>query len=162
MELNSIMLFVNAMQEVIDVPHIYRHFGINLGLWFLVIFAVLIDLWDAIYTARKLGVKVRSHKLRMTINKMGEYWRIMLLGFVFDLIGVIFPFYAYPYLSILICVGIVLIEIKSVYEHAKRRKSEVATLPKLINDMIKAGSKPEAQAVFDRIQKYLNDDGKKD
>lgn len=157
MELNSIMLFVNAMQEVIDMPHIYRHFGINLGLWFLVIFAVLIDLWDAIYTARKLGVKVRSHKLRMTINKMGEYWRIMLLGFVFDLIGVIFPFYAYPYLSILICVGIVLIEIKSVYEHAKRRKSRVADIPDIIEEVIKATNKPEAEKAINLIKDLIDD-----
>lgn len=157
MELNSIMLFVNAMQEVIDMPHIYRHFGINLGLWFLVIFAVLIDLWDAIYTARKLGVKVRSHKLRMTINKMGEYWRIMLLGFVFDLIGVIFPFYAYPYLSILICVGIVLIEIKSVYEHARRRKSRVADIPDIIEEVIKATNKPEAEKAINLIKDLIDD-----
>ena len=162
MELNSVLAFINAMGEVVDLPHLYKHFGINLGLWLLVIFAVLIDLWDAIYTARQLGKKIHSHKLRMTINKMGEYWRIMLLGFVFDLIGVIFPFYAYPYLSILICVGIVLIEIKSVWEHAKRRKSKVGELPDIIEEVIKVASKPEAEAVLNRFKEYLNDDGKKE
>lgn len=150
------------MGSVVDLPHLYRHFGINLGLWFLTICAVLIDLWDAIYTARQMGIKVRSHKLRMTINKMGEYWRIMLLGFVFDLIGVIFPWYGYPYLSIVICVGIMLIEIKSVWEHAKRRKSKVGELPDIIEEVIKVASKPEAEAVLNRFKDYLNDDGKKE
>ena len=157
MALNSIILFVNAMGEVLDLPHLYRHFGINLGLWLLVIFAVLIDLWDAIYTARSIGCKIHSHKLRMTINKMGEYWRIMLLGFVFDLIGVIFPFYAYPYLSILICVGIVLIEIKSVWEHAKKRKSRVAELPQMIQQIVDCDSIDKAKNIIKTINELQND-----
>lgn len=156
----SVLTFITAMGEIVDLSHLYKHFGINLGLWILVIFAVLIDLWDAIYTAKKLGKKIHSHKLRMTINKMGEYWRIMLLGFVFDLIGVIFPWYGYPYLSILICVGIVLIEIKSVWEHAKKRKSEVAELPEIIEDVIKVASKPEAEAVIEKIKNFFDDDKK--
>ena len=81
---------------------------------------------------------------------------------MFDLIGVIFPFYAYPYLSILICVGIVLIEIKSVWEHAKRRKSKVGELPDIIDEVIKVASKPEAEAVLNKFKEYLNDDGKKE
>lgn len=157
---SSIMMFITAMGEVVDLPHLYRHFGISLGLWLLVIFAVLIDLWDAIYTARQLGKKIHSHKLRMTINKMGEYWRIMLLGFVFDLIGVVFPFYVYPYLSVLICVGIVLIEIKSVWEHARRRKSQVMEIPNIIEEVIKAASKPDAEAAIKRIIKHFDDEKK--
>lgn len=157
MILNSVLAFINAMGEVIDMPHLYRHFGINLGLWFLTICAVLIDLWDAIYTARQMGIKVRSHKLRMTINKMGEYWRIMLLGFVFDLIGVIFPWYGYPYLSIVICVGIMCIEIKSVWEHAKKRKSRVADIPDIIEEVIKATNKPEAEKAINLIKDLIDD-----
>lgn len=157
MAANNIMLFITAMGEVVDLPHLYRHFGINLGLWLLVIFAVLIDLWDAIYTARQLGKKIHSHKLRMTINKMGEYWRIMLLGFVFDLIGVVFPFYVYPYLSVLICVGIVLIEIKSVWEHARKRKSQVVEIPNIIEEVIKATNKPEAEKAIKLIKDLIDD-----
>lgn len=161
MILNSVLAFINAMGEVIDMPHLYRHFGIILGLWLLFISATLIDLWDAIYTARLLKQRIFSHKLRMTINKLGEYWRIMLLGFVFDLIGVIFPWYAYPYLSILICVGIVLIEMKSVWEHAKKRKSKAAELPKMIERIVECGTKPEAQELIKQIREHF-DDGKKE
>lgn len=152
-----ILAFINAMGEVIDMPHLYRHFGIILGLWLLFISATLIDLWDAIYTARLLKQRIFSHKLRMTINKLGEYWRIMLLGFVFDLIGVIFPWYAYPYLSILICVGIVLIEMKSVWEHAKKRKSRVVEIPNIIEEVIKATNKPEAEKAINLIKELIDD-----
>jgi hypothetical protein len=157
MILNNILTFITAMSEVLDLPHIYKHFGINLGLWLLVIIAVLIDLWDGVMTARQLGKKIHSHKLRITINKMGEYWRIMLLGFVFDFIGVIFPWYGYPYLSILICVGIVLIEIKSVYEHIKRRKSKATELPAMIQKVIEVASSDEAEKVIKEIVKHFDD-----
>lgn len=151
------LLFIDTMGSIVELPHLYKHFGINMGLWLLVIFAVLIDLWDAIYTARQLKKKIHSHKLRMTINKMGEYWRIMLLGFVFDLIGVIFPFYAYPYLSILICVGIVLIEIKSVWEHAKKRKSKVAELPIMVQKIVDCDSKEDASELIKDIFNSYDD-----
>lgn len=157
MLLNNILQFISAMSEVVDLPHIYRHLGINLGLWLLVIITVLIDLWDAIYTARRLGIKIHSHKLRMTINKMGEYWRIMLLGFVFDLIGVIFPFYVYPYLSILICVGIVLIEMKSVWEHAVKRKSKAAQLPKIVGRIVECATTEEAEQLVKTIKDFYDD-----
>lgn len=160
MILNNILTFITAMSEVLDLPHIYKHLGINLVLWLLVIVAVLIDLWDGVMTARKMGKKIHSHKLRITINKMGEYWRIMLLGFVFDFIGVIFPWYGYPYLSILICVGIVLIEMKSVYEHIKRRKSKASELPDIIAEVIKTASKPEAEEIIKKIVKHFDDDKK--
>lgn len=157
MELNSILVFTNAMREVFELSHLYKHFGINLALWMFVIIAVLIDLWDGVTTARQLKRKIHSHKLRLTINKMGEYWRIMLLGFVFDFIGVIFPWYGYPYLSILICVGIVLIEIKSVWEHAKKRKSKASELPDMIEDIIKVASKPEAEEIVEKLKNYFDD-----
>lgn len=157
MILNNILLFATTMQEVFEVSHLYKHFGINLALWLLVIVAVLIDLWDGVVTARQLGKKIHSHKLRLTINKMGEYWRIMLLGFVFDFIGVIFPWYGYPYLSILICVGIVLIEIKSVYEHTKRKKSKASELPDIVAEVIKTASKPEAEEIIKKIVKHFDD-----
>ena len=157
MALNSILLFTTAMQEVFEVSHLYKHLGINLALWLLVIIAVLIDLWDGVVTARQLGKKIHSHKLRLTINKMGEYWRIMLLGFVFDFIGVIFPWYGYPYLSIVICVGIMCIEIKSVWEHAKKRKSRVADIPDIIEDVIKATNKPEAEKAINLIKDLIDD-----
>ena len=88
---------------------------------------------------------------------MGEYWRIMLLGFVFDLIGVIFPWYGYPYLSIVICVGIMCIEIKSVWEHAKKRKSRVADIPDIIEEVIKATNKPEAEKAINLIKDIIDD-----
>ncbi len=155
------LLFIDTMRKAIDMPHLYLHFGVNLGLWVLVLLAVLIDLWDGVMTAKKLHRRVHSHKLRVTVTKMGEYWRIMLLGFVADCVGVLFPVYNLPYLSILICIGIIGIEMKSVWEHAKKRKSKAAELPAILRSMVECANEHNALEIVERISDYLDDEKKK-
>ncbi len=149
--------FITTITHNIDISHFYLHFGVSLGLWVLVILAVLIDLWDGVYTAKTLKRRIHSHKLRITIAKLGEYWRIMLLGFVADCIGVLFPFYALPYLSILICLGIIGIEMKSVWEHAKKRKSKAAELPAIMQTIVECATEKDAEAIIKRIVTELDD-----
>lgn len=151
------LLFITTMAESFDMAHVYRHCGISLALWVLVILASLIDLWDGVHTARVLKHRVHSHKLRATIAKLGEYWRIMLLGFVADTIGVLFPFYNLPYLSILICLGIIAIEMKSVWEHARKRKSKTAELPSIMQSIVECVSEKDAESVIKRIIQELDD-----
>lgn len=136
----------------------YQHMGVSLILWLLVIIAVLIDLWDGVYTARLLGHKVHSHKLRVTVRKIGEYWRIMLMGFVFDTIGILFPFYAWPYASIIICCAIVFIEGKSMMEHARKRKSRAAEIPSMMKDIIECATEHDALEILRRIKMAWDED----
>lgn len=123
---------IDAMSKGINIDHLYLHIGVSFVLIVVMVMVVLIDLWDGIHTAKRCGEKIHSHKLRVTINKIGEYWRVMLLGFVTDTLGIFFPFYNLPYLSIFITLGIIGIEIKSVYEHIKKRKSALERLPDII------------------------------
>lgn len=146
------------MASGISVTHFYQHMGISLALWILVILAVLIDLWDGVYTARRMGQRVHSHKLRVTIRKIGEYWRFILMGFVADTIGILFPFWAWPYLSIIICLAVIFIEGKSVMEHAKKRKDHVAQIPRMVEDMIACASKRDALDLIERIKAMIDDD----
>lgn len=143
------------MSSGISITHVYQHMGVSLALWILVILAVFIDLWDGVYTARKLGQRVHSHKLRVTIRKIGEYWRFILMGFVADTIGILFPQYQWPYLSIIICLSIIGIEGKSVMEHAKKRKSKVADIPDMVQEMIDCANKKEAVDIIKRIKDML-------
>lgn len=146
------------MAEGIEVTHVVQHMAVSLLLWVLVIFAVLIDLWDGVYTAKTLGQRVHSHKLRVTIRKIGEYWRIILMGFVADTIGILFPFWSWPYFSILVCLAIIFIEGKSVLEHAKRRRSHVAEIPDMINEIVHCVTEHDAVAVIKRIKDSLDEE----
>jgi hypothetical protein len=49
------------------------------------------------------------------------------------------------------------IEIKSVWEHAKKRKSRVADIPDIIEEVIKATNKPEAEKAINLIKDLMDD-----
>lgn len=153
--------FVNAMASGISVTHFYQHMGVSFVLWILVILAVLIDLWDGVYTARTLGQRVHSHKLRVTVRKIGEYWRFILMGFVADTVGILFPVWAWPYLSIGICLAIIGIEGKSVVEHAQKRKSHLAQVPTMLKDIISCTTEHQALDILTRVKEMMDEENMK-
>lgn len=152
-------LFIKTMGMVVDLPHLYTHLGISLSMWVLVICLVVLDLIDGVYTAKRMGKRIHSHKLRATICKFGEYWRFLLFGFVFDFGGVFFPWYGYPYMTIAITVGLSVIEFKSMLEHAKKRKSKTAELPEILQQVIDCTDPDDAKKIIKTIVKTF-DDGK--
>lgn len=107
----------------------------------IVMTAVLIDLSDALYTARCTGQRIRSHTLRKTVSKLTEYWRLVLAGFMADCICCFASFYDLPYTAMLISLGLVVIEIRSLMEHAERRKSRITELPESIFEGLRMAAK---------------------
>ncbi|MDE7402400.1 MAG: phage holin family protein [Muribaculaceae bacterium] len=117
------------MNNLLATGKLYLFVGILLGVSLLVITAIMLDLWDGVYTARALRAKVHSHKLRVTIAKMTEYFRFVLIGFLVDCLGLLFDFYSLPFVVILFGLGLISIEVKSLFEHAAERKSSTTYLP---------------------------------
>lgn len=83
--------------------------------------AVLIDLWAGVDCARRRGEPIMSNGLRRTITKLGDYWRVQAFGIVADVLLLVF--FTAPYLTILITLGEVLIEFRSVLETYKKTNS---------------------------------------
>lgn len=131
------------------------HLYINFGLWLMVFIAIMLDLWDGLYTAKKCHARIRSHILRVTANKVGEYWRIMLIGFIVDTIGTLFTWYNAPYVSIIFCLGLVGVEAKSIFEHIGKRKTSASKLPEVLKEIIECASERDAKKVLKRVGEYL-------
>lgn len=130
--------------------------GIFVGVCILVIAAIMIDLWDGVYTAKATGERVHSHKLRVTIKKMSEYWRFIIIAFIIDCLGFIFNFYLMPYVVLAFGVGLIIVEVKSMFEHARKRRSEAAHLTDIISKIVKAETSKEAKNVLSELLDYLN------
>ena len=111
----------------------------------------MLDLWDGVHTARKLKDRVHSHKLRVTIAKMAEYWRFIIIGFLIDCLGIIFSFYIVPFVAIVFGAGLIIIEIKSMIEHAKRRKSHTAELPDILHKIVDCANEKDAHELLEKI-----------
>lgn len=83
--------------------------------------AVLIDLWTGLRAARKRGEKIKSRLLRRTITKIGDYWRVQAFGLIVDILLIFF--FAHPYATMIVTLGEVLIEYRSVIENLQTVKS---------------------------------------
>lgn len=121
--------------------------------------AILADLADGILTAKKLGQRIHSHKLRVTTTKFFEYWRFLAVAFVLDCIGLFvewrFGMYPLPFASMIIGVGLVIVEIKSMFEHARRRKSNVTDVTAILGQVIEAANEQDARKALNAIKSYI-------
>lgn len=145
------------METFVAYEKAYLFIGIFMAVCILVIVAIMMDLWDGVYTAKKIGERVHSHKLRVTIGKMSEYWRFIIIGFLVDCLGIFFHFYILPFVVVLFGVGLIVVEAKSMFEHANRRKSHTAELPSLLKKIVAASNTQEAKDTLERITTIIED-----
>ncbi len=140
------------MNEFLSMEKMSLFLGVFFAVCILVITAILLDLWDGVHTAKKTNQRIHSHKLRETIAKMSEYFRFIVIGFLVDCLGSFFAFYLMPFVAIVFGVGLIVVEAKSMFEHAKRRKSHVMELPDVINDIVKCAHEKDARKIIELLQ----------
>lgn len=134
--------------------HFATHCTISVGLWILVVVAIFLDLWDGLYTAKSTHERIHSHKMRVTIDKVAEYWRLLLIGFCMDTLGVVFPQYTLPYISMLFSFALICVEGKSMFEHAQKRKSKAVEAKDIALKIISAMNEKDAAKVMSSIRDY--------
>lgn len=118
----------------------------------LVIFATLIDLWTGVEAARKNHEPIRSKMLRRTVTKTMDYLRVVLFGVLIDVLGLCFPWYDIPYCAIIITLGIMVIEGKSVLENYKKKKSNAADIVEVISEILECADSDTAQKIIKKLK----------
>lgn len=136
--------------------NITQDIGHGLTLMFVcaiaILAAVLIDLTTGIEAAKKCKEKIRSRILRRTISKVVDYYRLLFFGIIIDVLGLAFTWYNIPYCAVIVSVGIVLIEGKSVLENYKKMKSAAKELPSVVKQIIEAVTDKDAEKVIELIK----------
>jgi signal transduction histidine kinase len=122
----------------------------------VIIVAVLLDLSTGVSAARKNGEKIKSRILRRTITKILDYLRVLLFGVMIDVLGLSFTWYSAPYCAILVAVGVVLIEAKSVLENYHKSKSAARQLPDILGQIIEAATDEDAKKILEIIKSNDN------
>lgn len=110
----------------------------------IVVVAVIFDLQTGVNAAKRNNEKIRSRILRRTIAKVLDYLRVVFFGVMIDVLGLNFEWYAIPYCAIIVTLGIILIEVKSVLENYRKSKSAAAEVPEMIKQIISAVTEEEA------------------
>ena len=131
--------------------------SITMIAWLMIFGSCLVDLWAGISTAKANGLKPNSHGLRKTMTKVGDYFKVALVGVMFDLLGSVFSWYALPYMTLLTSVSVLLIEGKSVIENLRRKKSSASQIPEFIKEIILAKDEKSASTALNAIAKWLDD-----
>ncbi|MEG2282779.1 MAG: phage holin family protein [Rikenellaceae bacterium] len=131
------------------------HATIIIVLWALMIGVVMIDLWTGIDKARARAERIHSKGLRMTIAKIGEYWRVLVMFLFIDIIGVMLPWYVMPYASMICTLAIILIEIRSVIENLKEKKSSASHITEVVNEIISIDNSEKALSLLKKLKGEL-------
>jgi hypothetical protein len=138
------------------------HFGVTAAFWALVIAAIFLDLWDRIYTQKKLHKSVISHKMRVTLAKIGEYWRNMVIAALIDVVALLVMIGLgktyLPYVSAVMCAVLIVTEGKSMWEHARERKSGLLQIKDIIASVIDCASEADAKAALKKFREYLENE----
>lgn len=123
----------------------------------IILVAVLLDLNTGINAAKKRGEKIRSRNLRRTVAKVADYYQLLLFGVMIDLLGLAFTWYDNPYCAILVTLGEVAIEAKSVIENLRKSKSAAKDLPEVLRQIIRAATPDEAEKIVRIIKAEENE-----
>lgn len=123
--------------------------------WTFVCIANILDFWSGRDTAKALGEKIDSKGYRRTFVKIGDYYRVLIFLLLFDLIGSLFEFYKLPFATILGSIATIAIELKSVIENSRRKKSHSADLPEVIKKIIQCATVEDGNKILQEIGKEL-------
>lgn len=139
------------MESILPREKLMLFIGIFLAVCILVIVAIILDLWDGVYTAKMTNQRIHSHKLRVTIAKMSEYWRFIMIGFLVDCLGIFFAFYIMPFVAVLFGIGLIVVETRSMFEHANLRKSHATKLPDIIKAIVECAHEKDARKIAEHL-----------
>ncbi len=147
---------INA-HNISDIKfYIAVRISVVLACWFFIAISCMVDFWSGVTTAKTLGQPLMSHGFRRTINKIIDYFRLMLFALMFDILGALLPFYSLPFATGLCTMATMFIEGKSVIENSRRKKAHAASVPEMVEKIVEACTTEKGSQVFEEIIKLAN------
>lgn len=140
------------------INHDWNHFKAGLivlvVLYAGVFLSVLIDFFFGVRRAKRMNIVRTSSGYRRTISKLTNYFGLMLMLSIADIVAsVVFKM---PYFTVAGAIGIVLVEAKSVFENLKQQEKSIAEVQSVLLKILE--NKDEIQ----NILALLNADKKED
>lgn len=118
----------------------------------LICIACLMDMWTGIDAARANKEKIRSKPLRKTGIKIVDYFRLLIIFVLIDILGLCFPWYNLPYGAIIGTAGVLFVEGFSVVENLRRKKSHAAEVADVAAKIVKCLTTEDAEKIIKMIR----------
>ena len=123
-----------------------------------VLLAILADLVSGCRKAKKDGFLRSSKGLRRTVRKIGEYYNLMFVISVIDIVQMVAIFQGgwsivqMPFLSFAATIFLCIIELKSIYERrSEKERADMETVAKFLANAMKNKDTKEAINVLSEI-----------
>ena len=142
------------------------NFAVKEAFWFLLFSsltfgAILVDLSTGVSKARALKQKIYSGGLRKSFIKLKEYLAIFYFGVVVD-IALAIVWKQMPIGVAVTGIAASAIELISVVENLRLKKSSACKLPEVIAKMIAVKNEEDAAKLLDDLKNLPKKSGKKD
>ena len=151
-------LFSAIMEELQLVQ-----FAIKEAFWFLLcggltFGAILVDLSTGVSRARALKEKIYSGGLRKSLIKLRDYLSIFYFGVIVDIaLNLVWKYM--PIGLVTTCIAASAIELISVVENLKLKKSAAAKMPEIVAKMIEVKDTESAAKLLNELKNLLKKSG---
>ena len=146
--------------EKIGITGLHNYIVVMFACNLSIIIASFVDMWSGIDAARASHEPISSKSLRRTVSKVVDYLRVLIFGALIDGLGLFFTWYVAPYAMILITVGIIAIECRSVMENSRKKKSKAGEIIDVVKAIVDAADEKSAMAIIEKMEKSKSkDDG---
>ena len=136
----------------------WEHFNILLTvlavLYACVFASVLIDLFFGIKRAKRLKIARTSYGYRRTITKLTSYFGLLLMLTIADIAASVL--FRMPYFTVIGTVGIVIVEVKSVFENLKQEEKNIEEIQKILFTLFENKEEIKALITFLNFQNRVN------
>lgn len=122
----------------------------------LICIACLMDMWTGIDAARANKEKIRSKPLRKTGMKIVDYFRLIIIFVLIDILGLCFPWYNLPYGAVIGTAGVLFVEGFSVVENLRRKRSHAAEVADVAAKIVKCLTTEDAEKIIKMIKEEKN------
>lgn len=139
--------------ESLGITGLHMYVVVMFACCMAIVISVLVDMWSGIDAAKTNHERIDSRGLRRTVAKAVDYLRVLIFGALIDGLGLFFTWYVAPYTMIIITVGIIIIECRSVMENSRKKKSHAAEISEVINQIIDCADEKDAKKLIGLIKK---------
>jgi hypothetical protein len=138
------------------VSYLIVRMAIVLLCWTFIFIANVVDFCSGRNTAKAIGEPIDSKGYRRTFTKIGDYYRVLIFALLFDLIGSLFSFYTLPFATILGSLAVIAIELSSVVENSRRKKSHAGDVPEMVKKIVQCTTTDKGKELLGQITKELS------
>ena len=155
---------MELLEEIMEELQLVQ-FAIKEAFWFLLcggltFGAILMDLSTGISKARALKEKIYSGGLRKSFIKLRDYLSIFYFGVIVDIaLNLVWKYM--PIGLVATCISASAIELVSVVENLKLKKSAAAKMPEIISKIVEVKDAEGAAKVIRELQNMSKKSGKK-